>query len=89
VSAGESTGGGVDVDATSDRPTHTEVVSAVLFGSHARETTDDPSDVDVALRFPDEMVTHDRFQTEPQEPAVVVDDGHAVGMVTTTGTRWG
>ncbi|MUV57883.1 nucleotidyltransferase family protein [Halogeometricum sp. CBA1124] len=39
----------------------TPVVFAVLFGSHARETATESSDVDVALRFPEEMTDHERF----------------------------
>lgn len=38
-----------------------EVVFAVLFGSHARETADE-SDVDIALCFPDEMDAYERFR---------------------------
>lgn len=38
-----------------------EVVFAVLFGSHARGTANESSDVDVALRFPEEMDARDRF----------------------------
>jgi predicted nucleotidyltransferase len=62
VSADESTVEGVDVGAMSDYLTHTEVVFAVLFGSHARGMADESSDVDVALRFPDELGTHERFR---------------------------
>lgn len=39
----------------------TPVVFAVLFGSHARGTATESSDVDVALRFPEEMTDHERF----------------------------
>lgn len=62
VSAEESTVEGVDVDTIGGYLARTEVVFAVLFGSHARGTADESSDVDVALRFPDEMDTHERFR---------------------------
>jgi predicted nucleotidyltransferase len=39
----------------------TPVVFAVLFGSHARGTATESSDVDVALRFPEKMTDHERF----------------------------
>lgn len=40
----------------------TEVVFAVLFGSHASGTADESSDVDIALRFPDETSEAERFR---------------------------
>lgn len=40
----------------------TPVVFAVLFGSRARGTAEESSDVDVAVRFPDEMDDYERFQ---------------------------
>lgn len=52
---------GVNLDGMSDYLAGTSVVFAVLFGSHARGTADESSDVDVALRFPDEMNAHERF----------------------------
>lgn len=52
---------GVDVDGMSTYLARSPVVFAVLFGSHARGTADDSSDVDVALGFPDEMTVHERF----------------------------
>jgi predicted nucleotidyltransferase len=33
-----------------------------MFGSHARGTADESSDVDIALRFPDELSDADRFR---------------------------
>ncbi|WP_435195807.1 type VII toxin-antitoxin system MntA family adenylyltransferase antitoxin [Natronomonas sp. EA1] len=39
----------------------TEVEFAILFGSHARGTADESSDVDIALRFPEEMSEAERF----------------------------
>jgi predicted nucleotidyltransferase len=62
VSAGESTVEGVDVDAMSHYLAQTEVVFAVLFGSHARGTADRSSDVDVALQFANEIGAHERFR---------------------------
>ena len=38
------------------------VVFAVLFGSHAQGDVREASDVDVALRFPDEMEPNERFR---------------------------
>ena len=60
-SAGETTVEGVNIDEMRDYLARTEVVFAVLFGSHARGTADESSDVDVALRFSEETDTHDRF----------------------------
>jgi predicted nucleotidyltransferase len=40
----------------------TEVSFVVLFGSHARGTADESSDVDIALRFPDETPEAERFR---------------------------
>jgi predicted nucleotidyltransferase len=62
VSAGESTVEGVDVDGMREYLAQTEVVFAVLFGSHARETADKSSDVDIALCFPDERDAYERFR---------------------------
>jgi predicted nucleotidyltransferase len=62
VSAGEPTVEGVNIDEMSDYLAGTEVLFAVLFGSQARGTADESSDVDVALRFPEEMAAHERFR---------------------------
>lgn len=40
----------------------TSVEFALLFGSHARGTASESSDVDVALRFPVEMDAYERFR---------------------------
>lgn len=61
-SAGEPTVEGVNLDEMSDYLARTGIVFAVLFGSYARGTADDSSDVDVALRFPEEMDAHERFR---------------------------
>lgn len=58
----EPTVEGVDVAGMSEYLGQTAVVFALLFGSHARGTADSSSDVDVALRFPDEMDARDRFR---------------------------
>ena len=40
----------------------TEVIFAILFGSQARGTARESSDVDVALRFPTTMSDHELFE---------------------------
>lgn len=62
TSAGGPTVEGVNIDEMRDYLVQTEVVFAVLFGSRARDTADETSDVDVALRFPEEMDTHEQFR---------------------------
>lgn len=52
----------VNAEGMSEYLAQTEVVFAVLFGSHARGGADEMSDVDVALRFPDEMSSGERFR---------------------------
>lgn len=52
---------GVDIEGMEDYFTEREVEFAVLFGSHARGTADDSSDVDIAVRFPDHFDERDRF----------------------------
>lgn len=53
---------GVDVDGMAEYLGETPVVFAVLFGSRATGSVEPASDVDVALRFPDEMSDEDRFR---------------------------
>lgn len=53
---------GVDVAGMREYLAGEEVVFALLFGSYARGTADASSDVDVALRFPDETDAHERFR---------------------------
>lgn len=60
--SGEPTIEGVDIDGIRDYLAQTDVVFAVLFGSHVQGTADESSDVDIALRFPDNMDDHDRFR---------------------------
>jgi len=52
---------GVDIESMEGYFTGTDVEFAVLFGSHARGTADDSSDVDVAVRFPEHLNERDRF----------------------------
>ncbi|MCU4800344.1 nucleotidyltransferase domain-containing protein [Halobacteria archaeon HArc-gm2] len=59
---GEPTIVGVDVAGMREYLGEEDVVFAVLFGSYARGTADSSSDVDVALRFPDGMDSHERFR---------------------------
>ena len=53
---------GVNAGSMSEYLEQTGVVFAVLFGSHARGDACEASDVDVALRFPDEMEPNERFR---------------------------
>lgn len=52
----------IDLDGMREYLEQTSVVFAVLFGSHARDAADSGSDVDVALRFPEEMDDRERFR---------------------------
>lgn len=61
VETGEPTIDGVNVDAIRDYLEEASLVFAVLFGSHARGSAHDTSDVDIALRFPSEMDAYERF----------------------------
>lgn len=62
MSTNEPTSAAVDIDGTCAHLAQTSVEFALLFGSHARETASDDSDVDVALRFPEEMDAYERFR---------------------------
>lgn len=62
TSGDESTIGGVDRAGMRAYLARTGVVFAVLFGSHARGSAGESSDVDIALRFPDEMDDRERFR---------------------------
>ena len=53
---------GVDTEGMRAFLEGTAVRFAVLFGSHARESADSGSDVDVALEFPDGMSDEERFR---------------------------
>src|SRR6056297_807885 len=50
-----------DLEEIRDYLAQTEVIFAVLFGSHARGTADESSDVDIALRFSDDLSEAERF----------------------------
>lgn len=52
----------IDLDGIRDYLARTEVIFAVLFGSRASGTADESSDVDLALRFPDELSDAERFR---------------------------
>jgi predicted nucleotidyltransferase len=52
----------VDVDGMSRYLERCDVVFAMLFGSRARETARESSDVDVALQFPAGMTPKERFR---------------------------
>jgi predicted nucleotidyltransferase len=52
----------IDLEEIREYLAQTEVIFAVLFGSHARGTADKSSDVDIALRFPDELSEAERFR---------------------------
>jgi len=53
---------GVDVDGMREYLAQTDVIFAVLFGSHARGTATESSDIDIALRFPDDIDDYERFK---------------------------
>ncbi|WP_135366051.1 type VII toxin-antitoxin system MntA family adenylyltransferase antitoxin [Halosimplex halophilum] len=53
---------GVDVDRMRECLAQTDVVFAIVFGSHARGAATESSDVDIALRFSDEMDDYERFK---------------------------
>lgn len=52
----------IDVEGIRRYLADSEVRFAVLFGSFASETVQESSDVDVGLRFPDEMTAKERFR---------------------------
>ena len=52
----------VDLDGMRSYLDGTDVVFALLFGSHARGTADETSDVDIAVQFPATFDAHDRFR---------------------------
>lgn len=53
---------GIDLDGMCEYLEGTPVVFALLFGSHARDTAESASDVDVTLRFPEELDDRERFR---------------------------
>lgn len=58
---GGSAIGGVNVAAIRRYLAETDLRFTVLFGSRVRGETHDSSDVDVALRFPEELSSKERF----------------------------
>lgn len=52
----------IDLEEIREYLTQTDVIFAVLFGSHARGSADESSDVDIALRFPDDLSEAERFR---------------------------
>lgn len=57
-----ATADGVDVEGIRQYLADADVVFAILFGSRARGTPHESSDVDIALRFPDELSPKERFR---------------------------
>ncbi|WP_336365002.1 type VII toxin-antitoxin system MntA family adenylyltransferase antitoxin [Halalkalicoccus salilacus] len=51
----------VDVEGIREYLTQSSVEFAILFGSHAQGTASDTSDVDIAIRFPEELTDYERF----------------------------
>lgn len=77
--SGEPTIEGVDIDGLRDYLAQTDVVFAVLFGSHTQGTADEASDVDITLRFPDDMDDHERFRRRNRIDAKLQE--YATGFV--------
>lgn len=69
----------VNLDGMRSYLARTGVIFAMLFGSHARGTADDSSDVDVALCFPEEMDAHERFRVRNRIDAEL--QAYATGFV--------
>lgn len=70
---------GVNLEGMRQYLSQTKIDFAVLFGSHARGTADESSDVDVALRFPADVDEHDRFHLRNRIDAELQE--YAVGFV--------
>lgn len=70
---------GVHLDRVRDALDRTDVVFAVLFGSYARDTAEESSDVDIAIRFPEETSARERFRRRNRIDAEL--QGHAEGFV--------
>ena len=69
----------IDLKGMREYLSQTEVVFAVLFGSHARGEADTSSDVDIALRFPEGISEVDRFHRRNRIDADL--QAYAVGFV--------
>ncbi len=61
----------IDLDEMRAYLTSTDIEFAVLFGSQARGTADESSDVDVAIQFPEEMDERDRFDLRNRIDATI------------------
>lgn len=83
TSGDEPASEGVDLPGMREYLARTAVVFAVLFGSRARGTADESSDVDVALRFPEEMDSHERFRVRNRIDADL--QAYAAGTVDVSG----
>jgi len=79
VRQSEPAGDGVDTEGMEDYLTEIDVSFAVLFGSHARETADESSDLDIAVRFPERMDERERFRLRNRIDADL--QGYAEGFV--------
>lgn len=69
----------LDIEAIRAYLDQTEVSFAILFGSHARGTAEESSDVDIALRFPEGMSEDKRFRRRNRIDAEL--QGFADGFV--------
>lgn len=52
----------IDIEGMQTDLAQTDVDFALLFGSSARGTASESSDIDVALRFPESLDDHERFR---------------------------
>jgi predicted nucleotidyltransferase len=68
-----------DLDAIRAALDGTDVVFALLFGSHARSEATGDSDLDIAVRFPDRLSDRDRFRARNRIDATL--QAHAEGTV--------
>lgn len=69
--SGEPTIEGVDIEGLRDYLAQADVEFAVLFGSRARGTATESSDVDIALRFPEDLDDRGRFRRRNRIDAAV------------------
>ena len=76
---GESTIDGGDVEGIRQYLAETDVRFAILFGSRVRGDTHESSDVDIALRFPEDLSPKERFRRRNRIDADL--QGHSDGFV--------
>lgn len=69
----------IDVEGMVEHLDDAGVEYAVLFGSHARDEAANDSDVDVAVRFPDDCTPRERFERRNRVDAAL--QSHADGFV--------